>query len=82
MAHVRFPFIYCVQGFFFYLLCSYTFGLIHSSWYLQKFSNIEWADMPICNLAKTVDNIWLQKSRKCGTSLYIATCDDYIRAFK
>ena len=37
--------------------------------------------IPTCNLAETVHNKWLQQSEKRGTDLYIATVDDYVRAF-
>jgi hypothetical protein len=38
--------------------------------------------MPTCNFAKIVHNILLQQLGKHDTCLYIATFDDYIRAFK
>jgi len=38
--------------------------------------------MPTCNLAKIVHNILLQQLGKHDTCLYIATFDNYIRAFK
>ena len=37
--------------------------------------------MPSCNLAETVHNKWLQASGNKGGNLYVATVDDYIRAF-
>jgi hypothetical protein len=37
--------------------------------------------MPSCNLAKSVHNKWLQASGNKGGDLYVATIDDYIRAF-
>lgn len=37
--------------------------------------------MPSCNLAETVHNKWLQQSGKRGTDLYVATVDDFVRAF-
>ena len=37
--------------------------------------------MPSCNLAETVHNKWLQASGNKGGDLYVATVDDYIRAF-
>ena len=37
--------------------------------------------MPSCNLAETVHNKWLQQSGKRGNDLYVATVDDYVRAF-
>jgi len=41
----------------------------------------EIAEMPSCNLAETIHNKWLQQSRKRGNDLYVATVDDYVRAF-
>lgn len=37
--------------------------------------------MPSCNLAETVHNKWLQASGNNGSDLYVATVDDFIRAF-
>jgi hypothetical protein len=37
--------------------------------------------MPSCNLAETVHNKWLQQSGNRGKDLYIATVDDFVRAF-
>ena len=37
--------------------------------------------MQSCNLAETVHNKWLQASGNNGFDLYVATVDDYIRAF-
>lgn len=37
--------------------------------------------MPSCNLAETVHNKWLQQSGNRGNDLYVATVDDYVRAF-
>ena len=39
------------------------------------------ADIPTCNLSETIHNKWLQASGKRGADLYVATCDDWIRAF-
>ena len=39
------------------------------------------AEMPSCNLAESVHNKWLQASSNKGGDLYVATVDDYIRAF-
>jgi hypothetical protein len=47
----------------------------------QDLSTDELADIPSCNLSETVHNKWLQASSKRGTDLYVATCDDWIRAF-
>jgi hypothetical protein len=38
--------------------------------------------MPTCNLFETVHNIWLQQSKKSVQCLFIATSDDYVRAFR
>ncbi len=45
------------------------------------FSEDELAEMPSCNLAESVHNKWLQASGNNGGDLYVATVDDYIRAF-
>jgi hypothetical protein len=37
--------------------------------------------MPSCNLAETVHNKWLQASGNNGQDLYVATVDDFVRAF-
>jgi hypothetical protein len=41
----------------------------------------EFAQMPNCNLAESIHNNWLQASGNKGGDLYVATVDDYIRAF-
>src|SRR5450631_3806638 len=41
----------------------------------------EFAQMPNCNLAESIHNKWLQASGNKGGDLYVATMDDYIRAF-
>jgi hypothetical protein len=41
----------------------------------------EFAQMPNCNLAESIHNKWLQASGNKGGDLYVATVDDYIRAF-
>ena len=41
----------------------------------------DFAQMPSCNLAESVHNKWLQASGNKGGDLYVATVDDYIRAF-
>lgn len=42
----------------------------------------ELADMPSCNLSETIHNKWLQQSGNRGSDLYVATVDDYVRAFQ
>ena len=37
--------------------------------------------MPSCNLAETIHNKWLQQSGNRGNDLYVATVDDFVRAF-
>ena len=37
--------------------------------------------MPACNLAESIHNKWLQASGNKGGDLYVATVDDYVRAF-
>ena len=39
---------------------------------------LTFAQMPNCNLAKSIYNKWLQESRNKGGDLYMATVDDYI----
>jgi hypothetical protein len=39
------------------------------------------AEMPSCNLVESVHNKWLHASGNKGGDLYVATVDDYIRAF-
>ena len=48
---------------------------------MQGLSLEEMADMPSCNLAETVHNKWKQQSGNRGDDLYVATVDDFIRAF-
>ena len=49
--------------------------------FVQPLSESELAEMPSCNLAETVHNKWLQQSGNRGNDLYVATVDDYVRAF-
>lgn len=37
--------------------------------------------MPSCNLAESIHNRWLQQSGNRGNDLYVATVDDFVRAF-
>ena len=37
--------------------------------------------MPSCNLAESIHNKWKQQSGDRGSDLYVATVDDYVRAF-
>ena len=48
---------------------------------MQRLSEADLVEMPLCNLAETVHNKWLQQSGNCGNNLYIATVDDLVRAF-
>jgi hypothetical protein len=41
----------------------------------------EFAQMPNCNLAKSIHNKWLQASGNKGGDLYVATVDDFSEAF-
>ena len=50
-------------------------------WFLQDLTLDERADMPFCNLAKTVHNRWLQQFGNTMTCLYEATVDDLVCAF-
>jgi uncharacterized iron-regulated membrane protein len=51
---------------------------ITNFFFLQKLSPEELADMPTYNLSKAMHNVWLDKSSKMGTCLYVGTLDDYI----
>jgi hypothetical protein len=48
---------------------------------LQDLSEAELAEMPSCNLAESIHNKWKQQSGDCGNDLYVATVDDFVRAF-
>jgi len=48
---------------------------------IQDLTEAELAEMPSCNLAETVHNKWLQQFGNRGNDLYIATVDDFVRAF-
>ena len=48
---------------------------------MQRLSEGDLAEMPSCNLAKTVHNKWLQQSSNRGNDLYVAIVDDLVRAF-
>jgi hypothetical protein len=48
---------------------------------IQGLTDNELAQVPSCNLAETVHNKWLQQSGNRGNDLYVATVDDYVRAF-
>ena len=49
--------------------------------FLQNLTADELADIPTCNLAETVHNKWMQASGKRGSDLFVATTDDWARAF-
>lgn len=82
MVHIRIYFRRSYTRIIFYLLCPSISSLIVSSLYLQRFNNIKWANMLTCNFVDTVHNIWLQQLRKCDTSLYTMTCNNYVQTFK
>ena len=65
----------------FSLLLYFTISFIYFVLQEKTLSTDELAEMPSCNLAKTVHNKWLQASSNKGRDLYVATVDDYIRAF-
>ncbi len=68
---------------YFHLCCEIKFfSHLSFSFDLQKFSDDEWANMSIYNLAKTMHNISLQFSGKCNTYLYTMMCNDYVHVFK
>ena len=48
---------------------------------MQRLSEADFAEMPSCNLTKTVHNKWLQQSGNRGNDLYVAIVDDLVRAF-
>jgi hypothetical protein len=58
----------------------YTYFIL-SIW-MQKIPLEEEANMPTCNLSKIVHNVWFQQSTKRRDFLYVATSNDYVRAFK
>ena len=68
MELMRFYFYY----FMFFLLFSF---------HLQIITTEKFAQMPNCNLDKSIHNKWFQESGYKGGNLYVATMDDYIRAF-
>jgi hypothetical protein len=41
----------------------------------------EFAQMSNCNVAESIHNKWLQMSNNKGDNLYVATVDEYNRAF-
>ena len=55
--------------------------MLHYQLVSQPLSTAQLAEMPSCNLAETVHNKWLQQSGKRGNDLYVATVDDFVRAF-
>ena len=63
------------------LLLYSTISFIYFVLQEKTLSTDELAEMPSCYLAKTVHNKWLQASGNKGGDLYVATVDDYIRAF-
>ena len=65
----------------FLLLLYFTISFIYVVLQEKTLSTDELAEMPSCNLAETVHNKWLQASGNKGGDLYVATVDDYIRAF-
>ena len=66
-----------------FLLFLYSTISLYIYFVLQEktLSTNELAEMPSCNLAKTVHSKWLQASGNKGGDLNVATVDDYIRAF-
>ena len=54
---------------------------LDSSKHEKVLSEDQLAEMPSYNLAESVYNKWLQASGKKGGDIYVATVDDYIRAF-
>jgi hypothetical protein len=54
---------------------------LHFIDFFKNFTDFELAEMPSCNLSETVHNKWLQQSGNRGSDLYVATVDDFVRAF-
>src|ERR1700738_427339 len=54
---------------------------LHFFDFSQNFTYSELAEMPSCNLSETVHNKWLQQFGNRGSDLYVATVDDFVRAF-
>jgi hypothetical protein len=48
---------------------------------LHDLSEAELAEMPSCNLAESIHNKWKHQSGDRGNDLYVATVDDFVRAF-
>ena len=48
---------------------------------MQDLSEDELAEMPSCNLAESIHNKWKQQSGDRGSDLFVATVDDFVRAF-
>jgi hypothetical protein len=47
---------------------------------MQNLTNSELAEMPSYNLAKTVNNKWLQESSNQGNDIYVTTINDFVEA--
>ena len=69
------------SSFSFLPLLQCIYWLYISSFQEKLLTLDELAEMPSCNLAKTVHNKWLQAFENKGGDLYIAVVDDYIQAF-
>jgi hypothetical protein len=61
-------------------LHNWTLNSILISLLFQGLSLEEMEDMPSCNLSETAHNKWLQQSSHRCNDLFVATCDDKIRA--
>jgi hypothetical protein len=48
---------------------------------MQDLSEDELAEMPYCNLVESIHNKWKQQFGDQGNDLYVATVDDFVRAF-
>ena len=75
---VFFGFLVSVLVFSVFLCKAYSLHFID---FYQNFTDFELAKMPSCNLSETVHNKWLQQSGNRGSDLYVATVDDFVRAF-
>jgi hypothetical protein len=59
----------------------HVFHLTCPSFSIHNLTPEELADIPTYNLAETVHNKWLQSSGNRGSDLFVATTDDWARAF-
>jgi hypothetical protein len=80
MELVRLYSYYCLVFFLYFWIFAY-FLYCHSILQEKIMTAEEFAQMPNCNFAEFIHNKWLQAFGNKGGDLYVATVDDYIRAF-